>query len=206
MEIQSWWKKGVAVVFVLLALAVAWVLVPSGGPNVSATEPASPLQQEDGSQAIFVKYDGIDGEATDSKHDKWTDVLSIDWGSLRRFVRDSSGKTGSASVDPIVLTFAYEKASPALAEALLSGSVIPKVEIELTTTFFGSRATYLKYELTNVMVTSYRISGIEGGLPTVDVGNNFEVIKVTYTEFDEAGSEKGDVGYEYDAIGKIIVK
>ena len=31
--------------------------------------------------AVFAKYDGVDGEAKDSNHDKWIDVLAIDWGS-----------------------------------------------------------------------------------------------------------------------------
>ena len=31
--------------------------------------------------AAFAKYDGVDGESKDANHDKWIDVLSIDWGS-----------------------------------------------------------------------------------------------------------------------------
>ncbi len=27
----------------------------------------------------YAKYDGIDGEATDSHHDKWIDILSVDF-------------------------------------------------------------------------------------------------------------------------------
>ena len=29
--------------------------------------------------AAFVKFDGVDGEATDANHDKWIDVLSVRW-------------------------------------------------------------------------------------------------------------------------------
>ena len=38
----------------------------------------------DASAAVFVKYDGIDGEATDANHDKWIDVLSLNWGSHKK--------------------------------------------------------------------------------------------------------------------------
>lgn len=31
--------------------------------------------------AAYAKYDGIDGEAKDSHHDGWIDVLSVDWGT-----------------------------------------------------------------------------------------------------------------------------
>ena len=63
-----------------------------------------------------------------------------------------------------------------------------------------ARATYLKYELKNVMVTSCQANASgndEAGPPTVVVGNNFEEIKVTYTEFDDAGSNKGNVETEF---------
>ena len=87
------------------------------------------------------------------------------------------------------------------------GEVIPKLEIELTATYGGSRATYLKYELTNVMITSFQksASGNDNvGPPTVVIGNNFEEIKVTYTEFDDrTGDSKGTVETEYDVrIGR----
>ena len=42
--------------------------------------------------AVFAKYDGIDGESVDSdrNHDKWIDILSIDWGAQR----PGAGATG----------------------------------------------------------------------------------------------------------------
>ena len=39
----------------------------------------------------------------------------------------------------------------------------------------------------------------EDGVPTVVVGNNFEEIKITYTEYDDAGIVGVSVSYEYDA-------
>ena len=155
--------------------------------------------------AVFAKYDGIDGEATDANHDKWIDVLSVDWGAHKPG-GDATGQSrrrGATVVEDMTLTIEYEKASPKLQEKMLMGEVIPKLEIELTANYGGSRATYLKYELTNVMITSFQmnVSGDEAGPPTVVLGNNFEEIKVTYTEYDEAGSSKGNVEAEYK-IGK----
>jgi type VI secretion system Hcp family effector len=105
------------------------------------------------------------------------------------------------------LTFAYEKSAPKLLEKLLRGEVIPKVEIELTATYGGARATYLKYELKNVQVTSYNVTGenlaeqrdeeLSEQVPTVVVRSNFEEIKVTYTEYDDQGSSKGKVETTY---------
>jgi len=153
------------------------------------------LSINDAYGAAFVKYDGIDGESADASHDKWIDVLSIDWGVTR------AATGGSAPVvQAMVITMEYDKASPKILEKALNGEVIPKLEIELTATFGGARATYLKYELTNVLVTSYQTnaSGDDvAGLPTVVVGNNFEEIKVTYTEFDDTGNETDEVETAY---------
>ncbi len=155
--------------------------------------------------AVFAKYDGIDGESKDAKHDKWIDILSVDWGAhtLGGDATGQSRRRGGAVVEDMTLTIEYEKASPKLQEKMLMGEVIPKLEIELTATYGGSRATYLKYELTNVMITSFQkqASGNDNAGPaTVVIGNNFEEIKVTYTEYDEAGSSKGNVETEWNVV------
>lgn len=152
--------------------------------------------------AAFAKYEGVDGESMDANHDKWIDVLSLDWGAHKPGGGSTgqSRRRGAAVVEDMVLTIEYEKAAPKLLEKCLRGEVVPKLEIELTATYGGARATYLKYELKNVMVTSYQTNASgndEAGPPTVVVGNNFEEIKVTYTEYDDAGSSKGSVETEH---------
>ena len=148
--------------------------------------------------AAFAKYDGIDGESKDANHDKWIDVLSIDWGAHKPGggATGQSRRRGGAVVEDITLTIEYEKSSPTLQEKCLMGEIIPKLELELTSTYGGARATYLIYELTNVMVTSYQTNASgndEAGPPTVVIGNNFEEIKVTYTKNDAKGKAKGNV-------------
>ena len=65
--------------------------------------------------------------------------------------------------------------------------------------FGEDQATYLKYELKNVMATSFDFSGTaeSGERPILTVNNNFEEVKVTYTEYDEDGKSKGNVEFEY---------
>ena len=156
----------------------------------------------------FAKYDGIDGESIDTHHDTWIEVLSIDWevhepgGSAT----GQSRRRGAVVVEDITLTIEYEKAAPQLLEKCLKGEVIPRLEIELTGTYGGSQATYLKYELTNVMITSYQTNASgnkDAGPPTVVLGNNFQEIQVTYTEYDDAGSSKGNVETSYE-VGKTL--
>ena len=94
----------------------------------------------------------------------------------------------------------YEKASPKLQEKCLKGEVIPKLELELTATYGGSRATYLKYELTTVFITSCEFSATgDEARPTIVIGNNFEEIKVTYTEYEL--EEKDKIEFEFKLEG-----
>jgi len=152
--------------------------------------------------AVFAKFEGVDGESKDSNHDKWIDVLSIDWGAHKPGggMTGQSRRRGAAVVEDVTLTVEFEKSSPKLQEKCLKGEVIPKLELEQTATYGGSRMTYLKYELKNVMVTSFQTNASgndEAGPPTVVIGNNFEEIKVTYTEYDDTGGSKGNVEYEF---------
>ncbi len=146
----------------------------------------------------YAKYMGIDGESKDANHDKWIDVLSIDWGAHKPGggATGQSRRRGGAVVEDITLTIEYEKSAPVLQEKCCLGEIIPKLVLELTSTYGGARATYLKYELQNVMITSFQTNASgndDAGPPTVVIGNNFEEIKVTYTEFDDTGSSKGNV-------------
>ena len=158
--------------------------------------------------AVFAKFDGIDGESQDAEHDKWIDVLSIDWGTNRPGggATGQSRRRGSVVVEDMRLTIEYEKASPKLQEACLTGKIIPKLEIEQTATYGGSRQTYLKYELTNVMITSTRFRAEAGKgqgpdaeepRPMEDYTLNFEAVKVVYTEYDQEGNNKGNVEYSW---------
>ena len=110
--------------------------------------------------ALFIKFDGVDGEAKDKDHKSWSDLLSMSWG-VHKAGGGATGQTrrrGVATVDDVVITKELDKSSPKLAEAVLSGKVFPKVEIHNTATYGEGRATFLKYELKNVAITSHSIS------------------------------------------------
>lgn len=163
--------------------------------------------------AVFANYDGIDGESVDANHAGWIDVLSLDWEVHHpgAGVAGSSRRRGSAIVEDMGLIFEYEKSAPKLLEKCLTGAIVPKLEVELTATYGGTRATYLRYEMKNVFVSTYQVNADgddEGGPPLVLVENRFEEIKVTYTEFDASGSSLGNVetSWKVEAPEKIEKK
>ncbi len=122
--------------------------------------------------------------------------MSIDWGSHKPGggATGQSRRRGGVIVEDLRLTMEYEKSTIKLLEKLNMGEVIPKLEIEQTANYGGSRATYLKYELTNVQVTAFDVnaSGNDESPPSVTIANNFEEYKVTYTEYDSEGNKGGN--------------
>ncbi len=143
--------------------------------------------------AAYIKFDGIDGEATDAQHDKWIDVLSTDWGIAMERDAASGLPTGKRQHKPVSVTKPLDKASPKLMEAITTGRFYPTVTIHLTRQIGDSTVTYLEYELKSVSVTSWSTSGDADDRPTEEVSLNYEEIIMTYSEYDESGQLKGKV-------------
>lgn len=152
--------------------------------------------------AAYIKFDGVDGESQDKDHKNWSDLHSFS----QMMHKPGAGATGATRrrgdviLEDIQCTKELDKASPKLAEAVVKGKVFPKVEIHLTaSTTDAGRVTYYAYELKNVLVTSYQISGVgqSESVPVDAFSLNFEEIKVTYTETDAKGGKKGNVDFSW---------
>ena len=171
----------------------------------------------------FLKIDDIKGESTDEAHKEWIDVLSMQWAVDKKPTkRDGQFKdNGPALVQDMKFTYAYEKSSPQILEALTSGKHLEIVEIELTKKVPGTsricvgdgssipescNATYLRYEMKNSQITSYQTGGSSGDIPTEHVTLNFEEVKVTYTEYDDEGNPKGETTTTVMVKGKKILE
>ena len=152
--------------------------------------------------AAYIKFDGVDGEAQDKDHKGWSDLVSFNQ-AIHKPMAGANGPTrrrGDVVLEDVQVVKELDKSSPKIAEAVCKGKVFPKVQIHVTASYTDSgRQTYYAYELKNVQVTSYDISG-HGQSEEVPVENfslNFEEIKVTYTEWDSAGKKKGNVEYTW---------
>jgi type VI secretion system secreted protein Hcp len=194
--------RGVAIGLVLALLALMMWSANEDTAAANATPvPVAALDQVeyvdngDGYAGLwFAKYDGIDGESIDENHSKWINILEYEWGLERAEAPLESRRRGTAEIEPLVMRFDYEKAAPKLLDKCAKGEVIPKLEVELTMAFDETRPTYLRYEMKNVVCTAYQVGGIaDGTRPDVLIANEFEEIKVTYTEFDDSGAPQGNV-------------
>jgi len=152
--------------------------------------------------AAYIKFDGVDGEAKDKDHSNWSDLLTFSQGIIQpgSAATGPTRRRGDVILEDISVTKELDKASPKIAESVCKGKVFPKVEIHLTASYTDAgRVTYYAYELKNVLVTSYNISGSSQAedVPTEVFNLNFEEIKVTYTETDAQGKKKGNVEYTW---------
>ena len=159
---------------------------------------------QNASAAGYLKIGDIKGESTDDGHKDWINLLSVS----QAISRDSSGHSSraahKASFGDIVVVKEVDASTPKLQESIAVGKHIPVVILDFTKIFADREGTaqqqpYLQYELKNVMITSYSLSGDaqSDSVPTEQISLNFEEIKVTYTQYDEHGKKKGSVEYSW---------
>ncbi len=150
------------------------------------------------SAAVFLKFEGVDGESSDANHDKWIDVLSIDWGMHKPTnATGQSRRRGGVIVEDMRFTTNFNLASPALMRALAIGQSLPSAEIHFVQTeddrqTEDDQKTHvhnLMYRLTNVQITGYESSVGEDGLPVESFSFNFEEVVVDYLTPDGEGGD-----------------
>jgi len=220
---QSRWVVGAGAGVIVLALALwSWAgsLEPSGPPaetmhtldeiyaavqQTSADgggllsggfEPPPPLE------AAFIKYEGIDGESEDARHEDWCDLWAFTQGQERTPDGGGAGGTGGSLKMGTIRTYkAVDKANPKLAEAVCTGDQIPSVQIDVCSPGLTAEATpYLQYELTDVRIVGYQLIGTPAaeGWPMEEVTLTFQEVTVTYTVLDELGRPGAKIEYDWD--------
>jgi type VI secretion system secreted protein Hcp len=141
----------------------------------------------------YIKFQGIDGESMDSKHNNWIDVQSWSWGVSNHGATFSTGagggSSGKASHSDLNFACLYNKATPLIKSACETGKHIPSVEMEVVRT--GEKhQTYLKIKLTDVMVSSLQVSG-SGERPHTSVSLAYAKYEENYFHQDKAGALQG---------------
>ena len=129
----------------------------------------------------FLKVDGIQGESKDAAHKDEIDVLSFAWGLTHSGATPSGGGggAGKASFQDLHVVKRGDKASPKLFEACASGQHIK--EVVLTCRRSGKNPLeFLRYKLSNVVVTSYQVGGSAPDAPTDQSSFNFDKIEMEY--------------------------
>lgn len=144
----------------------------------------------------FLKIEGIDGESADSKHKGEIELLSFSWGETQggTFAHGGGGGAGKVSMQDIHFVSRVNKASPKLFLSCASGEHIKKAT--LTCRKAGKdQQEFLKYTLSDILVSSYQIGGSSSGdsIPLDQVSLNFAKIEIEYKEQLATGALGGTV-------------
>lgn len=146
--------------------------------------------------AAYMKLGDIKGDATDTAHKEWIIIQSFSLG----FDTSIDAATGQrlVAVKEIQVAKSIDKSSPLIMQNVLTGETTSEVIIEFTKETPAGPRTYLRYKLTDVLVSSYSTIGTES--PTAASGEtasrpvpvdsfslNYESITFEYNELSESG-------------------
>jgi type VI secretion system secreted protein Hcp len=150
----------------------------------------------------YVKFDGVDGSATQRDHIHWTNAVTVNIGGHKA----GGGGTGVGRVggkmhlEDISIGIINDRGVPKLLEAAVKGKIFKKVEIHGTATYGDAgEQVYLKIELENVQITSYQLGVLDNNSATDDLALslNFEKYKTVFTEYGKDGAKGGNVEFEW---------
>jgi type VI secretion system secreted protein Hcp len=142
----------------------------------------------------FLKLDGITGESSDSKHKGEIDVLSFSFGETQTGALAAGGGGGAGKVQMSDFSFTARttKASPQLFLHCAQGKHIKQAVLTIRKAG-QAQQEYIKLKLTDVLISSYTIGGVEGDDRPVDTfALNF--VKLSFDYFAQKSDGSLDSG------------
>jgi len=141
----------------------------------------------------FLKIDQIPGESKDAKHTNEIQLESWSFGASQGGTFGFGGGGGAGKVQMQDFHFVMKncKASPRLLQACATGEHIKSAILTCRKAGAASGGTgpdyqqeFLKYTFTDLLVSSFNVSGSGSGdvLPTDQVSLNFSKIEIEYKE------------------------
>jgi len=163
---------------------------------------ALPALSGEAAITMYLEVAGVEGEATETNHKDWIEVLSYSWSAVQPTSHRSAMGGGGQPEGVVLRDFEcvkpLDKSTPKLMESCCNGVLIPMVTLEVVR-HVGESPTILKYTLEGVIVTSVTDSANTGDeMPRQEVTFTFRKLTCTYTETDGDGTTQGDVEFSYD--------
>lgn len=149
---------------------------------------------------MFLKLDGIKGEAQDDKHKGEIDVLSWSWGATQSATTHMGGGGGSGkvNVNDLHITKYIDSASPKLFNAVFVGKHLK--EALLTVRKAGEKPLeYLKIAMKDCLISSIQDGGSGGeDRLTESISINFAEVEFSYTPQKPDGSADSVIPTKYN--------
>jgi type VI secretion system secreted protein Hcp len=142
---------------------------------------------------IYMKIEGIDGPVTAKGHEKWFECSSFQFG-VNRHITSAVGvganrEASRPNVSEITVTKLLDDSSPMLFQTVCYGQT-KKIDIDFVRTDQQKFETYMKFTLTEAIISGYSTSS-GGDRPTESLSLNFTKIELAYTGTDAKLTAKG---------------
>ena len=139
----------------------------------------------------FLTLAGVTGETTDSAMKGATEIYSFSWGASNPVTigsQSTGSGAGKVSLASLSVMKKLDSSSPSLLKNCCIGDHFATGNLQLRKAG-GAQAVYLKYDMTEVYIESYQVSGSSGGddTPTESVSLTFASIMMTYSQQNSKG-------------------
>lgn len=149
---------------------------------------------------MFLKIDGIQGEAMDDKHADEIDVLAWSWGMSQSGTTHMGGGGGSGKVNiqDLSVTKYVDKSTPVLMMYCSDGKHIKKAKLTVRKAG-GNQVEYIVINMEDIIVTSVS-SGGSGGEDrlTENISLNFAKVRYDYSPQKADGSLEAAIKFGRD--------
>jgi type VI secretion system secreted protein Hcp len=148
---------------------------------------------------MFLKLDGITGEATQKGHKDEIEVLSFSWGvshAAPAVLHGGRGRAGRAQPSDISFMMTTSKASPSLMLACATGKHL-KQGIFVLEKAGETPFAFYKVTLTDVLVSSFQASG-GGEVPVESVSLAFRALQFEEIQQSPKGTPGATVQAAFD--------
>ena len=147
---------------------------------------------------MFLKMQGVTGEAGDADHKGGIEVVSWSWGMQAPTSVMTGQATGRSTMSELVVIKRVDQSTPTLMQLLRNHKVTPQAQ--LTVRKAGTTPLeYFKIELENVRVTSLKTESERAEL-VEHLSLGFSKVRVSYTPQSSTGARGGGTNvFEADA-------
>jgi len=147
----------------------------------------------------FLVVQGIEGESTSAQFEGTIEIESFSWGATQSASTGTGGGggAGKVSLSDFSVLKRVDKASPQLFLACATGRHIPRALLMARRN--SPNVVFLQYELSDVLVSSFKDVGTEGEYPLEEVTFTYAKIEFKYVPILPTGQPGSPITVAYDA-------
>lgn len=158
--------------------------------------------KEQVNMAIYIEYDGIQGNVTADGFADHIKVLSLNFGVGRGISMEPGNLANREATRPSLSEVTFSKladnSTTSLFKESVTGAAGKLVKIKFVQTGADAVTTFMDYELEDCLVSSYSISADADGDPVETISLSFAKLMVNYHDFDKANTGKSPMRVGYD--------